>query len=134
MDIQAEDDYVKIAEIALAGVAEAGSPGAFLVDILPVMKYIPEWFPGAAWKKKANWWKHVTALLANQPWKQIKDQMVSEHCLFGVGLSDVDYSFSVIRGTGKQLHASQQRSLNISLMRIRLIELMRNSWPAMYVQ
>jgi hypothetical protein len=83
VDIQPNDDFfVKNVEIALTGAATATHPGAFLVDIFPVMKYIPEWFPGASWKKKANFWKHSASLVVNHPWKQIKEKLVSDHYLF----------------------------------------------------
>ncbi len=41
------DPAVDNAETALAGLAEAGNPGSFLVDTFPIMKHIPSWFPGA---------------------------------------------------------------------------------------
>lgn len=37
IDVQPEDDpYIDIAEKAMAGAAEASTPGAFLVDFLPI--------------------------------------------------------------------------------------------------
>ena len=42
-----DSDYVRIAEIVLAALAEAGHLGSFLVDLFPSMKFIPAWFPGA---------------------------------------------------------------------------------------
>ncbi len=75
--IQEENDpLVDNIEIALMGAAEAGNPGAFLVDIFPVMKYIPSWFPGAGWKKKAAYWRHINEIVANDPWNLVKEQMV----------------------------------------------------------
>jgi hypothetical protein len=47
------DPYIAIAEEAIAAVAELIIAGAFLVDILPVLKYVPDWFPGAKFKRKA---------------------------------------------------------------------------------
>ncbi len=70
------DPAVENAEIALAGIAEAGNPGSFLVDTFPIMKYIPSWFPGAEWKKKAEYWRHINDIVANGPWDLVKAQMV----------------------------------------------------------
>ena len=47
------DPYIKIAEEAVAAGAELLIPGAFLVDIIPILKYVPEWFPGAKFQRKA---------------------------------------------------------------------------------
>lgn len=78
MTIQEENDpYVADVEEALEGLAEAGSFGAFLVDVLPIMKYIPSWFPGAQWKRKADRWKRVNSAVQQEPFKWVKNQMVS---------------------------------------------------------
>ncbi|KIJ06205.1 hypothetical protein PAXINDRAFT_20589 [Paxillus involutus ATCC 200175] len=54
-----DDRYVEIAEQALDGVVTAATPGAFFVDIFPWLKYLPEWMPGAGFKKKATWKESV---------------------------------------------------------------------------
>ena len=37
----------------------AGSlaPGKFLVDLVPWLRYTPDWLPGVGWKKKAAEWQ-----------------------------------------------------------------------------
>ena len=47
------DPYIAIAEEAVAAIAELLIAGAFLVDIIPILKYVPDWFPGAKFKRKA---------------------------------------------------------------------------------
>jgi len=49
------DPYIKIAEDGL-GFVQGVIPGSFLVDALPLLKYVPDWFPGAGFKKKAKLW------------------------------------------------------------------------------
>jgi hypothetical protein len=51
---ESDDPYVSIAEESLngLGVALAGIPGAFWVDLIPIMKYVPSWFPGAGFQRK----------------------------------------------------------------------------------
>jgi len=70
-------DYAKTIEIVAAAVAEAGNPGTFLVDLLPFMKFIPAWFPGAGWKKKANYWRELGEYFVNMPWNTVKGQLVA---------------------------------------------------------
>ncbi|KAJ3567437.1 hypothetical protein NP233_g6374 [Leucocoprinus birnbaumii] len=48
------DPYVHHFEKALVSVAAVSSPGGYLVNIIPLLKYIPEWFPGATFKKVAR--------------------------------------------------------------------------------
>ncbi|PPQ80126.1 LOW QUALITY PROTEIN: hypothetical protein CVT25_001425 [Psilocybe cyanescens] len=69
------DPYITNAEEALVGLAEAGIPGSFLVDLIPALKYIPSWFPGAGFRRKAEQWRKVNNELAQKPFKQVEDEM-----------------------------------------------------------
>ena len=57
--IEYEDPYISIAEELLSGIAEVGISGSFLVDLFPILKYVPSWFPGAGFQKKAARWKEA---------------------------------------------------------------------------
>jgi len=76
IDVEESDDpYISIAEEALHGIVEAGVPGAFLVDFLPILKYVPSWFPGAGFQKKAAHWRELQVLMAEKPFRHVKDQL-----------------------------------------------------------
>ena len=47
------DPYIKTVEEAMAAATELFIGGTFLVDIIPILKYVPEWFPGARFQRKA---------------------------------------------------------------------------------
>lgn len=72
----ADSGYVKTAEIVMAAFAEAGHPGSFLVDLFPSMKFIPAWFPGAGWKRKAIYWRKLGEYFSHVPWNTVKEQLV----------------------------------------------------------
>ena len=38
---ESDDPYISLAEDALDRLAQAGTPGAFLVDMIPIPKYVP---------------------------------------------------------------------------------------------
>lgn len=40
------------AEAIVEGFAEVSVPGRFLVDVLPILRFVPAWFPGAGWKRR----------------------------------------------------------------------------------
>jgi hypothetical protein len=84
MDVQENESYVGHAQTTLAGMAAAGHPGSFLVDIFPIMKIIPEWFPGAGWKRKARVWRYVNSIVANCLWDSVKERVVraSPHAVY----------------------------------------------------
>ncbi|XP_006456366.1 hypothetical protein AGABI2DRAFT_211278 [Agaricus bisporus var. bisporus H97] len=92
MDVRENESYIGHAETTLAGLAEAGHPGSFLVDMFPVMKIIPEWFPGAEWKRKAKVWRDINSIVANSPWNRVKEQMeagTAKPCIATAMLEDL---------------------------------------------
>jgi hypothetical protein len=82
IDVQESDDpYISIAEEALNGAAEAGIPGAFWVDMFPILKYVPSWFPGAGFQKKAARWREATNTMADKPFRHVQEQLVHVYFL-----------------------------------------------------
>ena len=88
IDVQESNDpYIRVAEEAMKGVSEAGIPGAFLVDSFPVLKYIPSWFPGAGFQKKATHGRELTKALSENPFRYVKEQLVGDYFfLFEISL------------------------------------------------
>ncbi|THH12729.1 hypothetical protein EW146_g7425 [Bondarzewia mesenterica] len=75
--IQEDDDpLVHVADVAMDGFSKASEPGAWLVDIIPVIKYVPTWFPGASFKRLAPEWRKYFIAMLNQPFNLVKQQMV----------------------------------------------------------
>ncbi|OBZ79891.1 O-methylsterigmatocystin oxidoreductase [Grifola frondosa] len=69
------DEYVDLAErVRETGV---GAPGNFLVDSLPVLKYIPEWFPGAAFKRYARKGRELSVRMRSAPYSMVKQRIAS---------------------------------------------------------
>ena len=80
IDVQESDDpYILRAEESLRGLHEAAIPGAFWVDFLPILKYVPSWFPGAGFQKKAAHWREVNASVIKKPFHYVKEQLVRDH-------------------------------------------------------
>ena len=73
---ESDDPYISIAEEALNGTAQAGIPGAFWVDFLPILKYVPSWFPGAGFQKKAARWREAINTMAEKPFHHVQQQVV----------------------------------------------------------
>lgn len=72
-----DDPHVEIAEKALQGLVATGVPGAFLVDSIPLLKYVPEWMPGAGFKKQAKYWAEWTAKMLEVPFAAAEREIVS---------------------------------------------------------
>lgn len=77
IDIQQKDDpYVKAAQEGVHPLTAATVPGAFLVDMLPLLKYVPEWVPGAGFQKKAKEWAQLAMTMVDMPFEACKKSIV----------------------------------------------------------
>ncbi|OCH90228.1 CyP450 monooxygenase [Obba rivulosa] len=52
-----DDELVGVNQRAMESVAQTMNPGSFWVDIMPFLKHIPAWFPGAGFQRKAREWR-----------------------------------------------------------------------------
>ena len=57
-------------------------PGAFLVDIIPILKYVPEWFPGAKFQCKAASMRKQASMIRNATFAATKELMVCDPLAF----------------------------------------------------
>jgi hypothetical protein len=80
---ESDDPYILIAEESLEGFSAAGVPGAFWVDLVPILKYVPSWFPGAGFQKKAARWKEVNNAMAERPFRHVQEQLVQVYFFNG---------------------------------------------------
>ncbi|KAJ7174153.1 cytochrome P450 [Mycena crocata] len=69
------DPLVDLADKALGEFSQITRPGAFLVDVMPILKYIPTWFPGASFKRLAKLYTKSCDELAEVPLAYVQDQM-----------------------------------------------------------
>ena len=57
--------------------ADGATPGKYLVDTLPWLKYVPAWVPGASFQAVAQEGKKVIAASFSIPFEAVKAAMVS---------------------------------------------------------
>jgi hypothetical protein len=70
------DPFIEIAETAVKSISEASSFGAFLVDVIPILKYVPEFVPGAGFQKKARIWRKIQEDFREVPYSASIEAMV----------------------------------------------------------
>ena len=51
-------------------------PGAFLVDRIPLLKYVPAWMPGAGFKRFAEYYRNATYRAQRKPFYFATEAMV----------------------------------------------------------
>ncbi|KAF6751633.1 cytochrome P450 [Ephemerocybe angulata] len=76
--IQEKDDpFVSLADKATEQFSLSTAPGGFLVNLIPPLKHIPEWFPGAGFQRTAKAWGSTLQEMVDGPHRFVKDQMSS---------------------------------------------------------
>ncbi|KAJ7243024.1 cytochrome P450 [Mycena rebaudengoi] len=78
IDVRPENDpYVEISEKALHAMACAGNSGSYLVDSLPFLKHMPDFLPGAGFKRQAKDWYKTVSAMPVLPYQFVKDSLAA---------------------------------------------------------
>jgi hypothetical protein len=76
--VQPKDDiYIETAEKGVRSLFLAAVPGTFLVDSIPLLKYVPIWMPGADFQRKAREWRKSARNMLELPYEAAKKSIVS---------------------------------------------------------
>ncbi|EJU00371.1 cytochrome P450 [Dacryopinax primogenitus] len=76
--IKARDDpFVAAVEEAFINGYIITTPGRWLVDSFPILRFLPEWFPGANFKKKARYYREQMHGAYQGPLDWVKAQMAA---------------------------------------------------------
>ncbi|KAH7334824.1 cytochrome P450 [Rhizoctonia solani] len=71
------DPLVRDSATIIENFTIAAIPGNFMVNFIPWLKYVPEWFPGAKWKRTIMEWKQLKGRVVNGPYEWAKAQIAS---------------------------------------------------------
>jgi cytochrome P450 len=72
---QGPDPLVDMAERSMRDFGNAGTPGKYVVDLLPFLRYLPDWCPGTGFKTMARDMRTNFIRSAEQPYSWVKEQM-----------------------------------------------------------
>jgi len=70
-----DDEWIALADRVIHDFADAVKPGAWLVDVIPALKYVPDWVPGAGFKKQAKIWEATSQRLVEDQFATVKNAM-----------------------------------------------------------
>ncbi|KAF9022878.1 cytochrome P450 [Hymenopellis radicata] len=91
------DWYVQLASRSAVPIVTAMTPGAFLVDFLPFLKYVPSWFPFADFQKVAKASAQDSVDMRDKPYEEVLDSINNETA----APSFVDTNLAKLRRTDK---------------------------------
>ncbi|KAF6829462.1 cytochrome p450 oxidoreductase [Colletotrichum musicola] len=69
-----QDPLIYIVQKVMDDLAEFAAPGTYLVDTFPILRHVPDWFPGTGWKKLARQWKNELAETVEKPYAFVEYQ------------------------------------------------------------
>lgn len=69
------DPRLEIVEAAMGTASELLHSGIYLVDVFLILKYVPAWFPGAQFKRKAAQYNKLVKDMFTIPYTQVKTAM-----------------------------------------------------------
>ena len=118
------DPFIVVAEEAVETAAELLIAGAFLVDILPILKYVPDWFPGAKFQKKAAAMRAHSAKMRNATFAATKNLMVFyslavlvSNYLTTPAQANGDYDPSLVSEALRQTEQDDNPNQNVDLLK-----------------
>ncbi|KAF7985938.1 hypothetical protein HWV62_43870 [Athelia sp. TMB] len=101
------DPHIAAAELAVRYASDGATPGKYLVDTLPWLKYVPAWVPGASFQTVAQEARKVITASLSNPFEAVKAAMArgaanpsfTARCLEKMDQDgDILYQESVIKG------------------------------------
>ncbi|KDQ62047.1 hypothetical protein JAAARDRAFT_148681 [Jaapia argillacea MUCL 33604] len=72
-----DDLIVQVVDRSLKQFSTLTAPGAFLVDVIPILRFVPSWFPGAGFKRFAAECAKTESDMVHLPAEYVKKQMVA---------------------------------------------------------
>ncbi|KAG2366934.1 cytochrome P450 [Suillus spraguei] len=85
------DPFVDLADRAMNQLSRCTATGAFMVDLMPWLANIPEWFPGTEFKRLAREWHQTLEEMVDAPYKFVKDQMAA-------GIAPLSFTSNLLEG------------------------------------
>ncbi|RAL13463.1 cytochrome P450 [Aspergillus homomorphus CBS 101889] len=71
----ARDPLVDLADRALEDFSVAMLPATYAVDFIPILRYLPAWFPGAGFVRTARQYKKTVTAFSDLPYAFVRKQM-----------------------------------------------------------
>ncbi|KAH8114941.1 cytochrome P450 [Phellopilus nigrolimitatus] len=75
--VSGEDKFVNLAIDATSRGTAAGIPGMTPVDLFPILRHIPTWFPGAGFKREALITRKLSDMVTEVPFNKVKEERAS---------------------------------------------------------
>ncbi|TCD64487.1 hypothetical protein EIP91_004048 [Steccherinum ochraceum] len=99
-----DDEYVRIAQIALEGGSIASIVGAFWIEYLPILRHIPTWVPGTVSMKTIAKYRPYLMDMVNKPFEEVKIALSSGTATPSVATTLLEQVRSDHEGTAEEAY------------------------------
>ncbi|KDQ22111.1 hypothetical protein PLEOSDRAFT_1079619 [Pleurotus ostreatus PC15] len=108
------DPNISLVDEAVDVINRAAIPGEYLVELLPFLLWVPDWMPGAGWKRMAKKWKKITDEMLEKTYMRAKESTAQgeakpsfmSYCLEKMDLAEnTEEQEQVIKETTATLYA-----------------------------
>ncbi|KAB8248624.1 cytochrome P450 [Aspergillus flavus] len=69
------DPLIDLVNESMENFSAVVKPGTWLVDVIPLLKYLPTWFPGAGFKRTGYEWRKTLLATIEKPYQLVKQHM-----------------------------------------------------------
>ncbi|KAH7889001.1 cytochrome P450 [Phlebopus sp. FC_14] len=121
---ESNDPLVKLANDAMENISMVATPGAFLVDILPILQYLPEWFPGAGFQRDAKRYRQLVVETVTRPYQFVLDQLAN-------GTARPSFTTKLLEGA-REATAEEEDVIMWSSLSMYLADMIRQVVSAIY--
>ncbi|KAG6809055.1 hypothetical protein H0H92_001766 [Tricholoma furcatifolium] len=108
--VQANDAYMQIIDNCSRAAVESGPIGGTPVDLFPILRYFPSWFPGTYYATYARKASRYFDQLMEYPFEQVKKQMASGT----VRPSYLAHQLEALRSEGEVDNTSRIKQIQLS--------------------
>ena len=71
-DVERNKGIIQTTVTLLAEMGEARKPGRYLVNVFPILKYVPGWLPGAGFQRHFKYLAAKSMQVLHQPFEEAK--------------------------------------------------------------
>ncbi|KAF5011718.1 hypothetical protein FDECE_2178 [Fusarium decemcellulare] len=100
-DPNKNDPLVANSNQVMEDFSKATSPGAWLVDLIPWLQYVPEWMPGTGFKKTAKVFRERLLHSVEDPYNYVREQMAK-------GNDDVSYVAGLVKDVHRKIDPEEE--------------------------
>lgn len=120
------DPHVEFSEYTIETITRICTPGAYFVDVFPILKYVPSWFPGGRFKSEAVELSYIAEQFRSAPFDEAVANLGTNKArpsFVSVGLSAIDDSSpdaahqrQIVKDTAAMFYAAGTDTIVFSLL------------------